>query len=137
MVLIAGLVFFAMGQFVPSLIFLFIGAFIFSTKYGIEIDLENKNYHDYVLLFGYKKGESNSFDEIKSVFITSANKTTRMQLRGHATDITKKEYNGYNKFSEVEKIHLLSADKKSDVEKLLIQMTKDLNVPMDDYAKEA
>jgi len=134
--LLAGLVVFTFGYFLPSLIFLFLSMFIFITKYGIEIDLQNKTYLEYLLLFGYKKGVLNSFQTIESIYITGGNKTTKMHLRGHASYLTKKEYNAYIKFSEDEKIHLMDSEKKAEVEKLLKQMSKDLSVDCFDYSKE-
>jgi hypothetical protein len=134
--IVAGLGIFASGNILASLIFLFLGMFIFITKYGIEIDLHTKKYLDYLSLFGYKKGKVQKFDSIESVYLTSNKKSTRMQLRAARNTITKVVYSGYIKFSEEEKIHLMDSEKKAEVEKLLNQMSKDLSVECFDYSKE-
>lgn len=136
LMLLAGLGLFTAGKYLHSLIFLFLGMFIFITKYGIDIDLHTKTYLDYLSIFGYKKGTVGKFESIKSVFLNSGNKTTRMQLRAARNTITQVVYSGYIKFSEEEKIHLMDSEKKEEIEKLLNQMSNDLSVEYFDYSKE-
>lgn len=135
--LVSGLIVFTLGYYLPSILFLFLGMFIFITRYGIEIDIEKKKYTDYLSLFGFKNGQSKEFQTIESIYLNEGMKTTKMHLRGHATTLSKKEYNGYIKFSEDQKIHLLSSEKKNDVEKLLNQMCSDLNITLSDYSKDS
>ena len=136
LLLLGGLMSFAIDNMIGSIVMLMIAFVIFTTKYGIEIDLDNKTYKDYLMFFGYKKGDSINFHYIDSLYMTKGSKTTTMQLRGAKTTITKDEYNAYLKFSEDEKVHLLSSEKKEEVEKLLKQISKDTNIEMEDYSNE-
>lgn len=132
---VVGLLALVLAKFLAGTIFLLLGILIFTTKYGIAIDIQAKSYHDFLSIVGYKNGKKHPFQSIEYLYITSGKKTTTMQLRANATTITKLEFNGYIKFSEDEKVHLSSSEKKEKVENFLNQMSSDLKVEVRDLSK--
>lgn len=93
---------------------------IFTTHYRLKVDFEKKNFRDYVWILGLKTGKDERFDQIEYVFITKSRVTQKMQLRGASTTTKKDVYDGYIRFSEHEKVHLITMDEKP---KLLQKMT--------------
>lgn len=136
LLLLSGLVTFASNSYIISLILLIACYVIFTTKYGIEINLEKNVYLDYITIFGFKKGKNIKFQSIEYLYMTKGKKTITMQLRAVKNTITLDEYNGYIKFSRDNKIHLFSSTKKKKAECLLRQMSNDLNTTFEDYTQE-
>jgi hypothetical protein len=118
-----------------SIIVVLIGIFIVTTRYGLKIDSENKKYQDYLQIAGLKTGEEKEYEQIEKLFITAGKKTTKMQLRGHASYLNQLEYNGFIKFSEDDKVHLISSKDKKVVMGLLKLFSDELAINIDDLSE--
>jgi hypothetical protein len=97
-------------------------AAIMTTRYGVEIDFDSKIYQEYTWVFGIKNGDKVHFENIQYLFIKdiALHQTFRRGFINSAT-IHFKEYHGFIKFSESEKIHILI---NSNREKLVIEMER-------------
>ncbi len=118
-----------------GLILFLISTLIFTTHYRLEIDFDNKVFHDYVWILGLKNGDKGKFEKIEYVFIKKNRVSQKMQLQVANTTIHKEVYDGYLKFSDDEKIHLLTKDKKKDVLSKLHEISTKLNVRIIDYSE--
>jgi hypothetical protein len=120
---------------IASLILFFICLIFFTTHYRLSIDLKNKTYHDYLWILGFRIGEKGSFDSIEYLFIKSSNVSQTMNLRVASSTIRKEVFDGYLKFSEQKKIHLLTMDSKESLLKKLNSISKLLKVAVLDYSE--
>lgn len=131
--LVVGLSIFFVSQ-IGSLILFFISLVIFTTHYGLAVDLDNKVYHDYLWILGFRNGEKGKFNTLEYVFIKKSNVTQTMQLRVASSTIRKEVFDGYLKFSEHHKIHLLTMDSKENLIKKLKNISIRLKVRIIDYS---
>ncbi|MFM8912708.1 MAG: hypothetical protein ACKOE6_07325 [Flammeovirgaceae bacterium] len=92
---------------------------IFTTHYRLTVDLDSKSYYDYLWILGIKTGERGTFENIEYVFIKKSRESQTMNSRASTTTIQKEVFDGYLKFSENAKIHLLTKDRKED---LMVEM---------------
>lgn len=110
-----------------------LGVVILTTHYGLEIDLGNKSYREYLWVLGAKSGEVKRFEQVHYVFIKKVKVSQTMNSRVSSTTIRKDQFDGYIKFSEDDKIHLRSEDKKGDLIKKVKEVSADLGVKIIDY----
>ena len=120
---------------IVGMIILLVSAAIFSTHYRLKIDYSKKEFFDYVWVLGFKNGDHGKFEKIEYLFIKKSRVSQKMNhIVGSAT-IQKEVYDGYLKFSDQEKIHLITQDnKKNLIEKLKAMSTK-LKVRIVDYSE--
>lgn len=118
-----------------GLIMPLISLVIFSTHYRLKVDFENKVFHDYLWILGIKQGEKGQFDNIEYLFIKRSKVSQTMQLKAASTTIHKDVYDGYLKFSETNKIHLLTEDHKSELIRKLKVISEKLNSKIIDYSE--
>lgn len=117
-------------------VFLFVCAVvIFTTHYRLRVDLDKKVFFDYVWILGMKNGEHGTFDKIEYIFIKKSNVTQTMNHRAGSTVLRKEVYDGYLKFSDINKIHLASRDNKKDLVKQLQPLAMQLNVRVIDHTE--
>lgn len=119
---------------IAGLVLCFISLVILTTHYRLNIDLNNKAYHDYLWILGFRTGEKGKFNTIQYLFITSSNVTQTMHLRVASSTIRKEVFDGYLKFSEGNKIHLLTMDSKERLTKKLKNISAQLKVRVIDYS---
>jgi hypothetical protein len=120
---------------VGAMILLLLSLIIFTTHYRLSIDFDTKTFHDYVWFLGFKNGEKGKFEQVEYVFVKKSAISQKMQLKAANSTIRKEVYDGYLKFSEEEKIHLLTKDNKQDVVKKLREISTMLNVKIIDYSR--
>lgn len=98
-----------------GMILWFISLIIFTTHYRLRIDPENKVYHDYLWILGFRIGEKGKFNTLDYLFIKKSNVSQTMRLRVASSTIQKEVFDGYLKFSDQHKIHLLTLDSKENL----------------------
>lgn len=114
---------------------LFTAFIIFSTHYRLRVDLNAKAYHDYLWILGFRYGERGTFENVEYLFIKKSAFTQTMRLRVASSTIRKEVYDGYLKFSEQEKIHLLTMDKKEQLLARLRPVATQLKTRVIDYSE--
>lgn len=129
-----GMVVMVWVQWMTGLCALLIGLFLVSLNYGIQIDTEKKQYLDYLFILGYKKGTWRRYKKVEYFYITSGMVTTTMQLRAASSELAHMEYNGYIKFSEEDKVHLVSSKRKRKVIIFVEKMARDLGAKIKDLS---
>ena len=112
-----------------------ISIIIFSTHYRLKIDFDNKVFHDYLWILGIKHGEKGQFDNIEYLFIKRSKVSQTMQLKAASTTIHRDVYDGYLRFSETNKIHLMTEDDKSELIRKLKVISEKLNSKIFDYSE--
>lgn len=122
---------------VVGVIQLLISLIIFTTHYRLKIDFDNKVFHDYLWILGLKNGDKVKFETIEYLFIKKSKVSQTMSVRVASTTIRKEVYDGYLKFSEQEKIHLITKDSKKDLVKKLREISTSLKVKIIDYSEGA
>ncbi len=139
-VIIVGVIFSLVGlvllasNIIGGLILILGGTIVFSTHYRLMIDFDKKIFHDYVWILGLKSGDKGKFDRIEYVFIKKNRVSQNMNMHVATTTIRKEVYDAYLKFSDEEKIHLLTKDNKKDVLAKLRELSTMLNVRIIDYS---
>jgi hypothetical protein len=109
---------------------------VFTTHYRLSIDFENKVCHDYLWILGLKNGEKLKFEKIEYLFIKKKKVSQTMSIRVASSTIRSEVYDGYLKFSETEKIHLMTKDNKKDLLDKLRIISSALKVKIVDYSLE-
>ncbi len=122
-------------KIIAALILFFFSLIIFTTHYRLSIDFDTKTFHDYVWFLGFKNGEKGKFEHVEYLFVKKSTISQKMQLKAANSTIRKEVYDGYLKFSETEKIHILTKDNKKDVLAKLQEISATLNVKIVDYSK--
>ena len=85
-------------------------------------------------VLGFKNGDHGKFENIEYLFIKKGRVSQKMNhIVGSAT-IQKEVYDGYLKFSDHEKIHLITQDDKKDLIEKLRAMSTKLKVRVVDYS---
>lgn len=120
---------------VGGVILVLISVVIFTTHYRLAIDLNKKSYYDYVWLLGLKFGDKGIFEKIEYIFIKKNKISQTMNTRVSSTTIRKEVYDGYLKFSEENKIHLVTQDSKQQVVSKLVEIATKLNAKIFDYSE--
>ena len=116
-------------------IFILVGcAAVLTSHYGIAIDPSKKLYSEYVWLLGIRTGSNKPFNAIEYIFIKPNRQTQTMNLRAVSSDVTKDIFDAYLKFSESEKIHLLTLESKTALTKKVKTLAAQLNVRVVDYS---
>jgi len=112
------------------------GVLVVTTHYRIEIDFGRNTYHDYTWIFGIKSGEKGHFDHIEYIFINKNKVSQTMGNRAISSTITRYDYNGYLKFSETQKIHLRSDERKATLVRHMQFLAAKLNCQLRDYSED-
>ena len=113
-----------------SLLIIAASFFILVSHEGTEIDPVKKTFRSYTSFFFFKTGEFEKYTEAEKIFINSGNQSTKM-YSAHtslSTTITERVFNAYIKFSNGDKVYLLTSKSKEDVIKKLTPLTKALRV---------
>lgn len=124
-------------QTTVGVILLVTGIIILSTHYRLEIDYNKKQYTEYVFLLGIKTlVERKAFQAIEYVFIKQTKVSQTLNSRASSTTIQKTQYDGFLKFSEADKIHLMTLENKGLLLKKLRVIASQLNLKILDYSSE-
>lgn len=115
-----------------GLALLLISLIIFTTHYRLTIDFDNKLYHDYLWILGMKHGEKEKFESIDYLSIIKSKVAQTMNSRASSTTIQKEVFDGYLKFSENDKIHLMTKENKKDLIHEMKKIASKLNLDIMD-----
>ncbi len=121
---------------VAGVVIILVGIVITTTHYRLEVDFSGKVFRDYLWMLGFKIGDEQKFERIEYLFITKSKTSQVMNSQVSSSTVRKDVYNGYLKFSEKDKLHLLTEDSKKDLIKKLEKISKKLNVEIVDYSDE-
>lgn len=119
-----------------GLILWFISLIIFTTHYRLSIDQDRKVYHDYLWILGLRSGEKGKFNTLEYIFIKKSNVSQTMRMRVASSTIQKEVFDGYLKFSDQHKIHLLTLDSKENLINRLKFMASSLKTRLIDYSED-
>jgi hypothetical protein len=117
-----------------AIVLMVVSGFVISGYEGTEIDMATNTYREYKSFFFFKSGTMMKYSGIEKIFVNTT-KTTQQFYTAHTTkssifdDI---EFNGFLKFDNGEKIHLLRKRKKSDLINALEKISALLKVPVED-----
>jgi hypothetical protein len=133
---VGGLALVFSGSPVIGLVLVVAGLILVTTHYRLAINFDKKTYHDYVWILGLKHGGKVKFENIEYLFIKKNKVSQTMRVRVASSTIQKEVYDGYLKFSEKDKIHLLTKDNKADLVARLNAISDALKVKIVDYSAE-
>ena len=122
-------------KIIASFILFFFSLIILTSHYRLSINFDTKTFHDYVWFLGFKNGEKGKFERVEYLFVKKNTVSQKMQLKAANSTIRKEVYDGYLKFSDAEKIHILTKDNKKDVLAKLQEISGKLNTKIVDYSK--
>ena len=118
-----------------SCVLMLVGIIAATTHYRLTIDVDKKLYHDYLWILGFKNGQKGNFDKIEYLFIKKANVSQTMRVQVASSTIRKEVYDGFIKFSETNKVHLLTKDSKKELVGKLRKISEMLNIKIIDYSE--
>ncbi|HEY0740963.1 MAG TPA: hypothetical protein VGD40_05845 [Chryseosolibacter sp.] len=111
------------------------GVLILTCHYRLHIDFNKKVYTEYLFLLGLKTAqEKKSFRAIEYVYIKPTKVSQTLNSRVSSTTIQKVQFDGYLKFSDEDKVHLMTLDNKSSLRKRLDPIAATLNTKVIDYS---
>ena len=125
----------AFQSLIAGAVLVLAGVVILTTHYRLSIDFSKKEFHDYLWILGLKYGEKAKFEKIEYLFIKKSNVSQVMRSQVQSTTFRKEVFDGYLKFSEEEKIHLITRGNKNDLIKGLRVIATKLNVKIVDYSE--
>lgn len=82
-----------------------------------------------------KHGEKGKFEIIEYLFIKKSKETQTMNSRASTTTVQKEVFDGYLKFSENDKIHLMTKISKKDLMQEMKNIASKLNLDVMDYTE--
>lgn len=108
--------------------------FIFSGYSGVEIDKEKNLYREYMSFFLIKSGKKVKYPGVEKIFVSTSKIKQQLYTAhtSHSSIFTNIEFNGYLKFDNGRKIHLLSRRKKESLIIVLKRIAVFLNAPLED-----
>ena len=106
---------------------------ILTTHQGLEVNVSAKTFKQYFWILGYQRAHLQTYDLIEYAFIQSGKVRQRMESVPGFNSITFPVYNGYIKFSEEAKIHIIQAKDKAVVMNRLQVLATDLNLEIIDF----
>lgn len=118
-----------------SITMLLISLVILTTHYRLRIDFGKKEFHDYLWIAGFKSGYKGTFESIEYLFIKRSQVSQTMGLKAATSTIRKEVFDAYLKFSEDEKVHLLTKDNKKNLINKLRDIANTLQVKIVDYSE--
>jgi hypothetical protein len=119
---------------------LVVGSIFSLTSYeGTEVDPVNKLYREYTAWFLIKTGAFEKFDQAERIYITQGKVSQQMYTAHttHSSTFVNMVYNAYLKFSNEEKVHLLSIKNKNTLLKKISSLSDTLRVDIIDYTIDA
>jgi hypothetical protein len=139
---IAGAVFILVGiawisqNLIGGALLIIAGLSTFLINYHFTIDTKEKVYQDGLTIFGLKLGRKNKYQSVEYLFLKTGKASRTYNSRIQSSIITYLEFNGYIRFSEDKKVHLISAKAKQDAIDKLVPLSNFLNVQIVDYTLE-
>jgi hypothetical protein len=120
-----------------SIVLISVGGFILSGSEGTEIDKAAKRYKEYNSFFFIKSGENVAYSGIEKIFINTSKSKQRMYTAHtmHGSVYENVDYNGFLKFNDGTKIHVLRKRRKEDLLKALEKIASFLDVQIEDNTK--
>lgn len=132
-----GLVLLLSPQHIVGAILLAAGITILTTHYRLQINYTKKSYIEYISILGIKAGqEKNNFSEIRYLFIKKIKVSQTLNSRASSTTIEKFQYDGFLKFSEENKLHLMTLGSKKNLQRRLDDIAAKLKCKVIDYSNE-
>ncbi len=128
-------IFIASINILAALPFLFVSFIILTTHYRLKIDPGNKVYTHYVWLLGLKRGERDAYENIEYLFIKKVKVQQSMHSRVSSTTVHSEVYEGFIRFSEKDKLHLITSSNKAILVKKLKIIADQLSLQILDYAE--
>ncbi len=126
-------VYFALSNWVVSIVLCLPAFVILTTHYRLRIDLDNKTYHDYLWILGMRQGDKGRYGNIDYLFLKAKRVTQNMQLKAASSSVAKDVVDAYLKFDGENKIHLFTRDSRHDVVVRLKEIAAMLNTRVIDY----
>jgi hypothetical protein len=124
-------------QFIVGGILLIAGIIILTTHYRLSINRHEKRYTEYIFLLGMKTGmETKTFSIIEYLFMKKVRVSQTLNSRASTRTIQKVQYDGFLKFSEDDKVHLMTYESKETLQKKLRKIASELNLKVHDYSNE-
>jgi hypothetical protein len=135
MCLIYGVVSLFDGNYKIGAVLLLLAPFIYTLRYGVRIDTNQKNYVDYLWLFGYRKGTFKNYESLKCLYL-------RKGLRDALNDedagfmgpkgLKSFEYDAYILFPDERGIYLFSGRSKAGLRKQLEKVSHEMGLAIVD-----
>jgi hypothetical protein len=101
---------------------------------GTEIDRYAKRYREYKSFFFIKSGRWINYAEVEKIFVNTSKSSQRLYT-AHTTKSSifeNVDYNGFLKFADGKKVHLLKKRKKAELLDALNPIAGFLDVPLED-----
>lgn len=133
----AGLLLVFSPQIIVGAFLLVAGIVIITTHYRLLIDYRLKVHIEYISIVGIKVGaEKKSFVDLQYLFVKKSRVSQTLNSRASSTTIQKFQYDGFLKFSEDDKLHLMTLENKAALIKNLKAIASKLKVNILDYSSE-
>lgn len=126
-----------MERTILAIVLIIVSGFVLTGYEGTEIDIASHSYREYQSFFFIKSGSMLKYSGIEKIFVNTT-KTKQQVYTAHTTKSSvfeDVEFNGFLKFDNGTKIHLLSKRKKTDLIKALEKLSRLLKVPVEDNTR--
>jgi hypothetical protein len=113
---------------VLGIMVLFGGIVAATTHVRVSIDLQNKNYREYIVFLGLRMGKYERFHELDYLFVRKTKVSQRVTARVASSTIYSERYEGYLHYGGDVMLHLFSEGNKAKVIKRLNELSGKLNL---------
>jgi hypothetical protein len=131
---LAGLALIVVKPVIAGLLLL-VSVIVFTTHYRMELDFSKMQYQDFVWILGLRRGESKPFAGIEYLFAKRIKVSQTMSVRVASTTIQKDQFDGYIKFGDDHKVHLLTSDSRNRLLKRLEEIASKLDTKVVDQSQ--
>jgi hypothetical protein len=122
-------------NFIAAIVLVIISLLIITGTSGFQIDHTLKKYREFNAFLFVRFGSWQSYQAVDTIFINSGKSTQRV-YSAHTTQsisFVDREFNGYLKFSDGEKVCVLTTKNKKKLSKKLDTLARYLGVEVADY----
>lgn len=117
----------------------FLSLLIFTARSGLEIDLEKNKYRQYMSFFWViRMGKPVKIKDVEYIFINSDKVSRKIYTAhtSHSSTFKDREYNAFIKFSNGDKIKIMSRKKKQPLLEYSSALAKQMETSIVDYTTE-
>lgn len=117
----------------------FLALLIFTARGGLEIDLENQTYREYMsFFFIMRMGKPVKFNSVENIFINSGNVSRKIYTAHTSESSTFKDrkYNAFVKFSNGGKVKIMSRKDKQPLLEYSSALARQMNTSVVDYTAD-
>lgn len=109
--------------------------FVLTCHYRFVINADNKEYHHFLWVFGFRIGKPKKYESIDHLGLVKQKISRTYNSRGSTSTIVHTEFEGYVLFSDSEKVNLYSGQSRKKVLSKMNSLSQTLGISLKDLSE--